>query len=207
MYTQATHNIGPEPGATLGLGLVTGPIAKRVSWQRKRKGIGELFSSRKRGKGFGALGQDDSEFDTLMSDYGGSGSSTIDLFGGSSVVPSIPGLTVSNSSLNTAGSYQVGSNTYNPNNPLNDITGSSGSSDFSSALNSVIAQAGNIAKLVLTPGGSYSVYNPLTGQTISYQGTGQASTVGIPGLSSLSGTDILLLAGGVILIMMMGSHK
>jgi hypothetical protein len=85
----------------------------------------------------------------------------------------------------------------------------------------------SIAKMVLTPGGSYSVYNPQTGQMVNYQGTGAATTsynpatgafsssgtpaspLTFPGLSTLSSTGMmpLLLIGGIIIIVIAASSK
>lgn len=92
-------------------------------------------------------------------------------------------------------------------------TGNSlGVEDPSQLINTVLADANNIAKIVLTPGGSYTITNPLTGQVTTYQGTGAGST-GIPGsLTSLvSGASsllpILLLAGGAIFVFHMAENS
>jgi hypothetical protein len=85
----------------------------------------------------------------------------------------------------------------------------------------------SIAKMVLTPGGSYSVYNPQTGQMVNYQGTGAATTsynpmtgafsssgtpaspLMFPGLSTSSNTGMvpLLLISGIIIIVIAASSK
>ena len=87
---------------------------------------------------------------------------------------------------------------------------SSSNASLTNLLSTLTTQAGNIAKLVLTPGGSYTMTNPLTGQTITYQGTGQATTglpLSIPGITSpLTSGDIIIAGGLVLLVILMGSH-
>ena len=80
-------------------------------------------------------------------------------------------------------------------------------SALQSTLNTTLADAQQLAKIVLTPGGSYTITNPVTGVTTSYQGTGAGST-GIPSsLSSVftgaSGSTILMLAlaAGAIMLL------
>ena len=80
-------------------------------------------------------------------------------------------------------------------------------------INTLLSQAGNIAKLELTPGGSYQVINP-NGQSVTYTGTGQPTSTAfnLPGISSMSSSSgtLLLLGGGVLLaivVMSMGKSN
>ena len=235
MYSPLTANIGPQPGATLGMGQIVSAISNvvpivgqitsptppvRTKHPILRKQIGRDIrrdalrhyvrvhrgsvvsptSVQASANGVSGLGDDTVDFSSYFSDPGST-----------SYLPVTPVIT------STPGLIQVGSNTYDPSNPNNilDLTGgdvsggavSATGTDLTSVLNSIISQAGNISKLVLTPGGSYTSYNPTTGQTVTYQGTGTTPTgLSIPGLTSttISPTMLLLLGGGVLLIMMMG---
>ena len=87
------------------------------------------------------------------------------------------------------------------NSPSSTTPGSAGASS-AGLLNSVLSDANNIAKIVLTPGGSYSITNPLTGAVTTYQGTGQPSALPL-NLGSAFGTSLGSLSG-ILPILLIG---
>ena len=198
-YTgQDLRVVMPSPYATLGLGAsrMASRAAGTPEFQRAIRRLGR--------RGMRGLGDNGDVPDVVPTDSG-----TIDF-------STLPGVVLATnysndivpvSSVNVAapGSIQSGSNTYNPSNPLNwlDTSASAAGTDLSTLLSTITAQAGSIAKLVLTPGGSYTVTSP-NGTTTSYQGTGVASTVGgiTSSLSSVSPIVWLALAGLVVFAMM-----
>ena len=104
-------------------------------------------------------------------------------------------------------------------NLLNSIASSSPSTSSNTAsaaiATSLLNDANQLAKIVLTPGGSYSITNPLTGAVTTYQGTGQpsaplnlSSAFGTS-LGSLSGILPILLIGGlgIFLVSQMGKTR
>jgi hypothetical protein len=114
-------------------------------------------------------------------------------------------------SVNPTGGYVVDTagNVFNPSNPLNSLS-TGGGFDFSSLINTLITQGGNIAKMELTPGGSYTSFNPQTGAYTSYQGTGTPSSLtsfGVPGSATLMSSPIVLLGIAAVVVVIIASKK
>ena len=111
----------------------------------------------------------------------------------------------------TRGALDSAGNVYNPSNPNNwwfSDSSTGGGFDTGSLFNTLLSDANSIAKIVLTPGGSYTSVDPRTGQQISYQGTGQpSSAVGIPGFGTSLNSNWLLLAGAGLVVVLLMSKK